>query len=85
MPERWREGSLDDAALIDGAVLNNRPFAEAMTALRDRPARREVDRRFVFIEPNPALPIPIAPTQMRPKPPGFFATIFAALSTIPRE
>ncbi|WP_420382787.1 patatin-like protein [Novosphingobium sp.] len=85
MPERWREGSMHDAALIDGAVLNNRPFAEAMTALRDRPARREVDRRFVFIEPNPALPIPIAPTQVRPKPPGFFATIFAALSTIPRE
>jgi len=80
MPERWREGRIDDAALIDGAVLNNRPFAEAMAALRDRPARREVDRRFVYIEPNPT-----PPGAPRPKPPGFFTTIFAALSAIPRE
>ena len=80
MPERWREGRTGDAALIDGAVLNNRPFAEAMAALRDRPARREVDRRFVYIEPNPT-----TPEERRPKAPGFFTTIFASLSTIPRE
>ena len=83
MPERWAEGSIADAALIDGAVLNNRPFAQAMLALRDRPARREVDRRFVYIEPNPALPPHFSPTRV--KAPGFFATIFASLSTIPRE
>jgi len=80
MPGRWREGRTGDAALIDGAVLNNRPFAEAMAALRDRPARREVDRRFVYIEPHPA-----APETARPRLPGFFTTIFASLSTIPRE
>ena len=85
MPERWREGSIADAALIDGAVLNNRPFAEAMAALRDRPARREVDRRFVYIEPNPALPPHFSSPPGRVKPPGFFATIFASLSAIPRE
>jgi len=85
MPERWHEGSTNDAALIDGAVLNNRPFAEAMSALRDRPARREVDRRFVYIEPNPALPPHFATAQTRLKPPGFFTTIFASLSAIPRE
>jgi patatin-related protein len=80
MPERWREGRVGDAALIDGAVLNNRPFAEAMAALRDRPARREVDRRFVYIEPHPA-----ASPSARPRSDGFFTTIFAALSAIPRE
>ncbi len=80
MPAHWREGRTAQAALIDGAVLNNRPFAEAMAALRNRSARREVDRRFVYIEPNPA-----APTPARPHLPGFFTTIFAALSAIPRE
>ena len=80
MPERWREGRTDEAALIDGAVLNNRPFAEAMAVLRDRPARREVDRRFVYIEPHPAAP-PTAQARSH----GFFTTIFAALSAIPRE
>ncbi len=88
MPERWRTGSTDEAALIDGAVLNNRPFAEAMAALRDRPARREVDRRFVYIEPNPA-PVtnrkPAAGDGPQRKPAGFFTTIFASLSAIPRE
>ncbi len=80
MPERWREGRTHEAALIDGAVLNNRPFAEAMAALRDRPARREVDRRFVYIEPHPA-----ASQTAQRRSPGFFTTIFAALSSIPRE
>jgi len=80
MPERWRKGRTGDAALIDGAVLNNRPFAEAMAALRDRPARREVDRRFVYIEPHPA-----TPDHARSRKPGFFTTIFASLSAIPRE
>ena len=80
MPGRWREGLTAEAALIDGAVLNNRPFAEAMAALRNRPARREVDRRFVYIEPHPA-----STETVRPRIPGFFTTIFAALSAIPRE
>jgi patatin-related protein len=80
MPQRWQAGRTADAALIDGAVLNNRPFAEAMAALRDRPARREVDRRFVYIEPHPAVP-----ERPRARQPGFFTTIFASLSTIPRE
>jgi patatin-related protein len=80
MPERWHDGRMAEAALIDGAVLNNRPFGEAVSALRDRPARREVDRRFVYIEPNPS---PDAPP--RRAVPGFFTTIFASLSAIPRE
>ncbi|EGD58766.1 hypothetical protein Y88_0824 [Novosphingobium nitrogenifigens DSM 19370] len=86
LPERWKEGTIADAALIDGAVLNNRPFNEAIAALPDRPARREVDRRFVYIEPFPG---PVRERESaigaRPRTPGFFTTIFASLSTIPRE
>jgi hypothetical protein len=76
--------------LIDGSVLANAPFAQAIDALRNRPARREVDRRFVYIDPKPGLPSfrvrgrgKTADGQL--KPPGFFSTIFGATSDIPRE
>ncbi|NMN03984.1 MULTISPECIES: patatin-like protein [unclassified Novosphingobium] len=82
MPQRWRRGTLDQAALVDGAVLVNRPFAPAMAALGSRPSRREVDRRFVYLDPAPHAPAqgpqPAAPV-------GFLSAIFGALSTIPRE
>ncbi len=64
---------------IDGAVLNNRPFQEAITAIQGRPAYRQVDRRVVYIEPHPAPPA--MPAQR--KVPGFFATLRGALSDIP--
>ncbi len=44
------------AAFIDGAVLNNRPFQQAISAIHGRPAYRQVDRRLVYIEPHPAPP-----------------------------
>src|SRR5690606_11577161 len=42
-----------DRVLIDGSVLTNAPFRPAIAALKQRPARREVDRRFVYIDPKP--------------------------------
>ena len=41
--------------LIDGSVLANAPFRPAIAALEKRPARREVDRRFVYIDPKPGM------------------------------
>jgi patatin-related protein len=38
---------------IDGSVLSNRPFRQAIAAIRDRPAYRAVDRRLVYIDPDP--------------------------------
>ena len=35
-----------DPVLIDGSVLANAPFRPAIAALKQRPARREIDRRF---------------------------------------
>jgi patatin-related protein len=67
------------AAFIDGGVVNNRPFREAIAAIRGRPAYRQVDRRLVYIDPDP--PPPAAPAQRRV--PGFFATLRGALSDIP--
>ncbi len=83
MPEHARRGDLDAVALIDGSVLNNAPFAPAMGALRDRPAQREVDRRFVYIDPHPDR---VGTTRRSdPRLPGFFSVIFGSLSSIPRE
>jgi patatin-related protein len=90
IPQQFAAGVANDTFLIDGSVLANAPFQQAIDALRNRPARREVDRRFVYIDPKPGLP------SFRPRPkkadengaiksPGFFATIFGATSDIPRE
>ncbi len=68
-------------SFIDGSVVNNKPFAEAISALSGRPAHREVDRRIVYIDPNPDRSIP----KPGAKPPGFFRTLRGALSDIPRN
>jgi len=68
------------APFIDGSVLNNRPFREAIMAIRGRPAFRQVDRRVVYIDPDPALP----PKRIRQAVPGFFTTLRGAMSDIPR-
>lgn len=83
MPEHSRRGDVGSVALIDGSVLVNAPFADAMSVLRDRPATREVDRRFVYIDPNPDH---LGPgMRAETKLPGFFPVIFGSLSAIPRE
>ncbi|WP_338646018.1 patatin-like protein [Novosphingobium olei] len=82
MPVRWKRGEIEGAALVDGAVLVNRPFAQAIGVLRDRPAQREVDRRFVYIDPSPDH-MRIAPRGGATV--GFFSAIFGSLSSIPRE
>jgi patatin-related protein len=79
--ERYIRADLDPthASFIDGAVLNNHPFHEAITAIKGRPAYREVDRRLVYIDPNPA---PVRAIKYR-KVPGFFLTLKGALADIP--
>ena len=97
LPQHWRAGTAEDAVLIDGSVLANAPFAQAIDALKNRPAKREVDRRFVYIDPKPDL-VRFKSDEPRaddtgtaeepfddPRLPGFFATIFGAISNIPRE
>ena len=83
MPEHSHRGDTEAVALIDGSVLVNAPFAEALGVLRDRPAQREVDRRFVYIDPHPDEVGGQRHADTRA--PGFFAVIFGSLSSIPRE
>ena len=83
MPGRARRGKLESASLIDGSVLVNAPFSEAMGALRGRPSLREVDRRFVYIDPTPD--DLTKDDARRDRPVGFFANILGSVSSIPRE
>jgi patatin-related protein len=94
LPRHAAQGQAEDAVLIDGSVLANAPFAQAIGALKNRPSRREVDRRFVYIDPKPGhRSIQLnrqgeaeeAPSGEDAPLPGFFRTIFGALSDIPRE
>jgi patatin-related protein len=88
-PQHHAEGKADSAVLIDGSVLANAPFAQAIDALRDRPAHREIDRRFVYIDPKPDMVGGMDQSGERDargqRLPGFFSTIFGAISDIPRE
>ena len=84
LPRQAAQGAAETAVLIDGSVLANAPFRPAIRALQNRPARREVDRRFVYIDPKPGVRS-VRLGGAGQGAPGFFATIFGALSDIPRE
>ena len=83
MPEHFSRGDIEGVSLIDGSVLVNAPFADAISVLRDRPAHHEVDRRFVYVDPRPDR---VGGTMRNdPHRPGFLSVIFGSLSSIPRE
>ena len=88
-PQQFEEGTSESVILIDGSVLANAPFAQAIDALKNRPAHREIDRRFVYVDPKPDLQKSMDRAQQRDatgqRLPGFFSTIFGAISDIPRE
>ena len=67
------------AYFVDGSVLNNRPFRQAIAAIHGRPAYRQVDRRLLYVEPDPAPPGGAAHRDR----PGFFTMLKGALSDLP--
>ncbi|HMF23961.1 MAG TPA: patatin-like protein [Pseudolabrys sp.] len=79
--ERHLRANIDPARapFIDGAVLNNRPFREAISAIHGRSAYRDVDRRLIYIDASPASVESGAQRDI----PGFFPTIKGALSDLP--
>lgn len=83
LPRHSAANAAESAVLIDGSVLANAPFKPAMDALRERPARREIDRRFVYIDPQPGVKIHFGDTDSAT--PGFFQTIIGAISELPRQ
>ncbi|WP_379550423.1 patatin-like protein [Qipengyuania sp. DGS5-3] len=83
MPAQHRQGMIEGLSLIDGSVLVNKPFEGAIDALQGRPAQREIDRRFVYVDPRPDRFGELKEKNTQPV--GFFAAIFGSLSTLPRE
>ncbi|WP_010217336.1 patatin-like protein [Sphingomonas sp. PAMC 26621] len=83
LPRQYAANAAEAAVLIDGSVLNNAPFRPAIEALRERPAQRQVDRRFVYIDPHPRGSFGLSATGAAT--PGFFQTIIGAMSELPRQ
>lgn len=83
MPVHLRDEASEFVSLIDGSVLVNKPFGSAIDALQGRPAQREVDRRFVYIDPRPDRFATLGNEFQKPV--GFFEAIFGSVSIIPRE
>ena len=83
LPRHAAVGAAEEAVLIDGSVLANAPFRPAIDALRDRPAKRQIDRRFVYVDPVPGYHFNLGVAKAAA--PGFFQTIIGALSELPRQ
>jgi patatin-related protein len=77
-----RHADPETVTLIDGSVINGRPFGPAIEALGHHRAHREVDRRFVYVDPRPGMH---AERTADGRLPGFFATILRSLADIPRQ
>jgi patatin-related protein len=72
---------------VDGGVLDNKPFGWAISAIATRRADVQVERRLLYLEPDPGerfLPAPGQPQQAKPAPTTLKAML-AASSGIPRH
>ena len=85
LPRQAAVGTAERTVLIDGSVLANAPFGPAIDALGARPARRPVDRRFLYIDPSPGEKYRLAGSGGEDGVPGFFGTILGAISDLPRK
>jgi patatin-related protein len=70
----------EEAVLVDGSILDNKPIMATLEAIRAHSAFREVDRRLVYIDPHTLTDKSPASISV----PGFFATLRGALSDLPR-
>ena len=80
--QRLADVDPEDSYFIDGGVLDNFPFATSIQAIQTRRAWTEVDRRLIFIEPDPATE---AAGTERGTRPGWYATIFGGFAGIARK
>ena len=71
----------DERYFVDGGVLDNRPFGHVVRAIRKRPAGLQVDRRLVYLEPDPGGHGEPA-ANGRPSP---IATVLGSVAGIPRK
>ena len=85
---QWGE-TMSDSYFIDGGVLDNFPFGPAIDAIMRKRASTEVKRWLLYIEPDPAAPPPPPSPRGRARktgrPPGWLATIWSGISSIPKR
>ncbi len=67
---------------IDGGVLDNKPLGHAIAAIKRRAADSEVDRRLLYLEPDPGGAGSGKPGGSSPNP---IATVLASISGLPRQ
>jgi patatin-related protein len=70
------------AHLVDGGVLDNKPFGSVIHAIKQRPAASEVDRYLLFLEPDPK---PVTAAAAEPPAPKPIPALLGALSGLPRS
>ncbi|MBI1927771.1 patatin-like protein [Candidatus Poribacteria bacterium] len=70
-----------ERAFADGGYLDNKPFGYAIDALATRSAEHPVDRKLIYIEPNPES---INPNASPGPPPNAIENTLLALSKLPR-
>ncbi len=77
----YRKSGLDPmhTSFLDGSILNNKPFDQAIKAIQGHPAFREVDRQIIYIDPNPEK----VEVRQSGAPPSLLNTIKGAMSDIP--
>jgi patatin-related protein len=66
---------------VDGGVLDNRPFRHVIEAIRQKRADVEVDRKLLYLEPDPGATTPEASGRA----PETIAAVLGASSGIPRR
>jgi patatin-related protein len=65
---------------VDGGVLDNKPFGPAIDAIRERPADVQVDRRLLYLEPDPGVGL----SPIRRGPPSTLTAALGGLTGLPR-
>jgi patatin-related protein len=70
------------AHLVDGGVLDNKPFGPVLRAIKHRPAANEVDRYLLYLEPDPK---PTEAAEKEPRAPRPIPALLGALSGLPRS
>lgn len=79
----------ENTQFVDGGVLDNKPFGWAIDAIKERRADVEVERRLLYLEPDPGdrfVPEPGNPAGTKTKPPPTTAAaLMGAVSGLPRH
>lgn len=80
-PYRLSDTDATKTQFMDGGVLDNAPFGLAITAVEERPATSQIDRKLLYIQPDPKDPKPQA-GELKV---GALKAVWGGLSTIPRR